>query len=119
VEQQFGEPPGQLAVRFDRGRKLSLQVGSRGLQRCVVEAVGVQPVERRQREIACEEIAAELDKAGLGGTSADAKTRRPRLLEECFGTASKTALESMKSESLREGLAKLRIRLSEMAEVQK
>lgn len=72
--------------------------------------------ERRAREIACEEIAAVLDGAGLGGTSNEAKTKRPKLLEECFGTASKTKLESTRSEALRAGLDKLRIRVAEMKE---
>lgn len=70
--------------------------------------------ERRQREIAMEEIAAELDKCGLGGTSADAKTKRPALLELCFGTASKTKLEGTNSDALRGGLAKLREEIAKM-----
>lgn len=72
--------------------------------------------ERRQREIACEEIAAELDKAGLGGTGNEAKRARPKLLEDCFGTSSKTALENTSANALREGLARLRIRIGEMKE---
>jgi len=51
VAELLDEPPGQLAVRLDRRRELSLQVGSRGLQHCVVEAVGVQSIECRQREV--------------------------------------------------------------------
>lgn len=70
--------------------------------------------ERRAREIACEEIAAELDKAGLSGTANEAKAKRARLLEECFGSASKTALENTKADVLREGLCKLRVRLAEI-----
>jgi len=71
--------------------------------------------ELQQREILVEEILAALDGAGFGGTSAEAKATRPRLLTECFGTASKTAIENMKSDHLREGLAKLRVRLAEIA----
>jgi len=72
--------------------------------------------EKRMREVLCEELAAELDKSSLSGQSAEAKKGRVRLLEECFGTASKTAIENMKSDHLRESLAKVRIRLSEMQE---
>lgn len=72
--------------------------------------------EKREREIAMEEIAAELDKSGLGGTSGEAKAKRPRLLEECFGTSSKTKMENTTANALREGLARLRIRLGEMKE---
>ena len=72
--------------------------------------------ELRFREIVLEELAAELDKSSLSGTAAEAKAKRARLLEECFGTASKTALEGLRSEVLREGLAKARVRLAEMAE---
>lgn len=70
--------------------------------------------ERRAREIVLEELAGELDKAGLGGTSAEARKLRPALLEECFGTSSKTKLEGMSSDALREGLAKVRVRLPEI-----
>lgn len=70
--------------------------------------------ESRERDALLEELAGELDKAGLGGTSTEAKTKRPRLLEECFGTSSKTRMEGMRSDALREGLAKIRVRLSEL-----
>jgi hypothetical protein len=70
--------------------------------------------EKRAREIACEEIAAEIDKAGMGGTSVEAKKQRPRVLEECFGTASWTQIENTRADVLREGLAKLRVRCGEM-----
>jgi len=72
--------------------------------------------EKRDREVMCEEIAAALDMAGIGGTGNEAKTLRPKLLEECFGTASKTKLENTRADVLREGLAKLRIRLGEIKE---
>ena len=72
--------------------------------------------EKRDREVLCEEIAAALDMAGLGGTSSEAKLRRPKLLEDCFGTASKTKLENTRADVLREGLAKLRIRIGETKE---
>ena len=71
--------------------------------------------EVRERDALLEEVAGELDKSGLGGTSSEAKTKRPRLLEECFGTNSKTRMEGMRSGELREGLARLRVRLGEMA----
>lgn len=74
--------------------------------------------ERRQREIALEELAAELDKVGLGGSSAEAKSKRPLLLEKCFGTASKTKLEGMDSVLLRDGLAKVREEIAKMKPVE-
>lgn len=70
--------------------------------------------EKRDREIAIEELQAQLDKAGLGGTSNEAKASRARLLEECFGTAAKTKLENTRADALRGGLAKLRVRLDEI-----
>jgi hypothetical protein len=72
--------------------------------------------ERRMRDVAIEELAGELDKAGLSGTAAEAKAKRARLLEECFGTSSKTALEGMRSDALRDGVAKARIRIAEMTQ---
>lgn len=75
--------------------------------------------ELKQREIVLEELAAELDKSGISGTANEAKKSRALLLEECFGTASKTALEGMKSDLLYAGLAKVRVRLDEMKEIAK
>ena len=68
--------------------------------------------ERRAREIVLEELRAALDVAGHGGTSGDAKKARAELLLECFGTASALAMESIKSETLRQGFARLRERLA-------
>lgn len=78
------------------------------------EGSGEWAREKRGREIACEEIAAALAMADMAGTSADATKRRTALLVEVFGTASKTAMENTKADVLREGLAKLRVRLSEI-----
>lgn len=75
--------------------------------------------ERRAREIVLENVASALDAAGLGGTSNEAKQSRARLLVECFGTGSKTELEGMRSEALRDGLAKLSVRLDEIAQAKK
>lgn len=52
-----------------------------------------------QREIALEEIAAELDKM-FPGQSADAKASRVSFTEELFGTRSKTAIEGKSLEDL-------------------
>lgn len=70
--------------------------------------------EKRERTVLCEEIAAEIDKVGLGGTSAEAKAKRPRLLEECFGTAAWTQIENTRADVLRDGLSKLRVRCGEI-----
>lgn len=58
---------------------------------------------RRLCEIEIEEIQAMLVKVGLDGQSADAKARRIALLEQTFGTSSKTAIESMQLEQLQKG----------------
>ena len=64
--------------------------------------------ERRQRSIYLEEIDGELTAHGLGGQSAEAKDRRLKLLKELFGTYSRTQMESMRSERLKDGLAAIR-----------
>lgn len=69
--------------------------------------------ERRAREGILEELNGELDKHGLGGTSTEARAKRPALVEECFGTCSKTKLEGMNSNALQIGLDKVRLKLKE------
>jgi hypothetical protein len=67
--------------------------------------------ERKVRTILCEEMHGALAKAFPGQTAAEKKARAD-LIEECFGTTSKTKIESMPSERLRVGLAALRAKLN-------
>ncbi len=81
------------------------------------EGQGEWQRERKAREIAMEELEAEFAKAGMTGSVAkDVAARKVKLLEECFGTASGTKLMTMKSDALREGLAKVRVRMAEIKE---
>lgn len=89
-----------MATGVDTDRKTPMNLDASG--------DGAWQRERRQREIVLEELTAELDKAGLGGTSNEAKKARPILLEKCFGTASRTKLEGLSAAALREGLARVR-----------
>lgn len=63
--------------------------------------------ERRQRTVACEKIAAELDKV-WSGTSGAAKKGRADALDKAFGTRSWTEIEGMRIDRLREGFTKIR-----------
>lgn len=65
----------------------------------------------KRREIALEELQAVLIKAGLDGTSTEAKKGRVALLEETYGTSAKTALESLSPKILNEGLDKIKLKL--------
>ena len=67
-------------------------------------------VEKRQRAILSEEITAEFVKH-MPGAKAEDKAAKVALLEACFGTSSWTAIENMRSEKLKDGLAVLRTRL--------
>ncbi len=62
---------------------------------------------KRQVDITLELISDTLVKADLDGRSDEAKKVRIALLEEIFGTSSKTAIESMKLEDLKAGLERL------------
>lgn len=64
--------------------------------------------EKRQREIWCEEIKSLLIKHNLDGTSADAKQKRVKLLEDVFQTGSWTKVESMRSEKIKEGYEQMK-----------
>ena len=64
--------------------------------------------EKRQREIMCEEIKGLFVKLGLDGNGADAKAQRLDVMESVFATRSWTQVESMGSEFLREGFAKIK-----------
>lgn len=67
--------------------------------------------EKRQREIWNEEIANLLAKAGLAGTAKDVQLNRIAVLEEVFGTASKTKMESTSSDKLKAGYEILKAKL--------
>ena len=64
-------------------------------------------VEKRQREIACEEIQALFTKH-LGGRDGESQKKKIELLEQFFGTSSKTKIENTKSDILRAGYNKLK-----------
>lgn len=73
--------------------------------------------ERRNRDIVLEEVKAVLALHGLDGTGTEAKKTRVVLLEQHFGTASATKMDSMSSEKLREGYTNLRVALEGRAVV--
>jgi hypothetical protein len=62
---------------------------------------------QKRKDIALEELQSVLIKAGLDGTSTDAKKKRVELMEKVFGTHSKTAIEGMSPEALELGLKKI------------
>jgi hypothetical protein len=62
---------------------------------------------QRRKDIALEELQSILIKAGLDGTSTDAKKKRVEIMEKVFGTHSKTAIEGMSPEALELGLKKI------------
>jgi hypothetical protein len=66
---------------------------------------------QRRREIAIEELQALLIKAGLDGTSNDAKKNRVALLEKHFGTASKTAIENIPVKALESTIGSVKAEL--------
>lgn len=65
-------------------------------------------VEKKQADIAREEIKAELDKA-FPSSSAVEKQARIRLLEKVFKTSSATAIEQKKLAELKEGLIRIKV----------
>lgn len=67
--------------------------------------------EKRAREIICEEIQSLFITHGMDGASNEAKTKRNDLLNEIFGTGSKTKIEGMRSEDLRRGYNSLKAKL--------
>lgn len=68
--------------------------------------------EKREREIACEEIKGFLE-LKFPGTGAEAKKQKNELINEMFKTLSWTKVENMPSGTLKEGLKKLREKLQE------
>lgn len=58
----------------------------------------------KQVDITLEEIQQELVLMGLDGTQAEAKKKRVELMIDLFGTSSKTAIESLSLEKLKDGL---------------
>ncbi len=63
----------------------------------------------RRRDIALEEFDAVLTKAGLTGTSGDTKKRRIEVLEQLFGTSSKTAIERKRPEDIEAAIERVKI----------
>lgn len=72
--------------------------------------------ERKTRAILCEEIQGDLVNAYPGQTATEKKSKTD-LIHMAFNTRSWTAVESMPSERLREGLAQIRAELRKSAEV--
>jgi hypothetical protein len=58
----------------------------------------------RERSIQLEELNAMLVKMGLDGTSSKAKLGRTELLEQVYGTASKTAIEALWPDKIQSGI---------------
>ena len=67
-------------------------------------------LEKKQREIACEEIFGLLE-LKFPGTTAEAKAKKNTLINEVFATNSKTKLENTNSDTLKAGLETLRTKL--------
>jgi hypothetical protein len=63
---------------------------------------------QKQRDIALEELDAELVKSGLDGRSDAAKKARIAALETIFGTSSATAIKQMSAENIRRGIGRLK-----------
>lgn len=74
---------------------------------------------QRQRDIALEEIDGVLLKAGLDGRSDAVKKERAYVIEQVFGTVSKTKIENMHYEALREKLAELKALLIKSGHLKK
>lgn len=75
--------------------------------------------EKRQREIWMEEMNGLLIKHGLDGTSAEAKKGRVDILNTIFGSSSKTKIESMRSEQIKDGYERMKAELEAVAELKK
>lgn len=63
---------------------------------------------KRLQDIAQEELQEVLILAGFDGSAAETKKKRTELMIEIFGTSSKTAIEALSSEKVKEGVAKIR-----------
>lgn len=64
---------------------------------------------KKKREIALEDLQTVLIKLGLDGTSNDAKKGRVEILEKYFGTAARTAIESMHFMTLQSKLHQIKL----------
>lgn len=62
----------------------------------------------KQVEICLEEIQEQLILKGLDGTSKEAKEQRTKLMIDVFGSSSKTLIEGLSLEKLKEGLEKIK-----------
>jgi hypothetical protein len=67
--------------------------------------------EKERKEIELEELQIDLDRVFPGSTVAE-KTARRRLLEYCFGTAAKSAIEAMSRLDIELGRNRLKLVLS-------
>lgn len=67
---------------------------------------------QKQRDIALEELNQELVLQKLSGTAQETVKARTEKLIEIYGTSSKTALENMHPDQLREGINKLKLKKS-------
>lgn len=63
----------------------------------------------KRRDIALEELDAALTKSGLSGSSGDVKKRRIEVLEQCFGTSAKTAIESLSPERIEAAVERIKV----------
>lgn len=70
---------------------------------------------KRQQTIAIEELNNLLVELGLDGTSTVAKQGRIELLKDVFSNASKTFIESLDPEVIRQGIENMRIKMAEKA----
>lgn len=68
---------------------------------------------KKQQTIALEELQQELVVLDLSGTSAVAQKKRTDMLIKVFGTSAKTAIEDLSAESIRQGIAAIRLLSSE------
>lgn len=63
--------------------------------------------QRKKRDIALEELDATLTKCDLAGTKAEVKKKRIEVLEQVYGTSSKTKIETMWAPQIEEGIKKI------------
>jgi hypothetical protein len=93
-------------VEFNKNESGSLFAGN------TIEPQDEFASEKREREIACEEIKGFLE-LKFPGTSAEMKQKKNELINQTFQTLSWTKVESMSSTILKNGLITLRTKLSE------
>lgn len=67
--------------------------------------------EKKTREILCDEIQGALQSGGMAGQSGEDKKNRADLLHDCFGVRGWSAITTMPSAKLRDGLAEMKGKL--------